>query len=171
MKTTRPSFVILAAVFAAASCASCGRAESAATSAPAAAAKPAAATPGDAGDGKKVYLRICFACHQPTGLGLPGAFPPLAGSAIVTEADPGKIIRIVLHGLQGPIEVKGTTYNSMMPPIVPALTDKEIADVLTYVRNEWGNKAAPVTVDAVTQIRAKEKGRTAPWTWAELTKP
>lgn len=127
------------------------------------------ATPAQIEAGKQVYARVCFACHQPTGLGLPGAFPPLAGSSIVTEADPGKIIRIVLHGLQGPVEVKGATYNSIMPPPVPALTDKEIADVLTYVRSEWGNQAAPVTIEAVTAIRAKAP-RPTPWTWAELIK-
>jgi mono/diheme cytochrome c family protein len=138
--------------------------------APTAAAKPAAGTPGDAEAGKAVYMRVCFACHQPTGLGLPGAFPPLAGSSIVTEADPGKIIRIVLHGLQGPIEVKGVKYNSMMPPHGPQLKDKEIADVLTYVRNTWENKATAVTVEAVAEVRAKDAARTTPWTWAELTK-
>lgn len=134
-----------------------------------AAAKETPGTPGKADAGKAVYLRVCFACHQPTGLGLPGAFPPLAGAAMVNEADPGKIIRIVLHGLIGPIEVKGVTYNSMMPPHAPQLKDQEIADVLTYVRNEWGNKAAPVTVEAVAKIRATVN-RATPWTWAELNK-
>jgi len=132
-------------------------------------AAPAKGTAGNPDAGKAVYLRVCVACHQPTGLGLPPAFPPLAGSSIVTEADPGKIIRIVLHGLQGPIEVNGVKYNSMMPALIPPLKDQEIADVLTYVRSTWNNKAAPVTVEAVAAIRAKEK-RTTPWTWAELTK-
>ena len=154
--TTLVSLALLAAAFVPAS----GAAEKAA---------PAKGTPGDADAGKKVYLRVCFACHQPTGLGLPGAFPPLAGSSIVTETDPGKIIRIVLHGLQGPIEVKGVKYNSMMPPHAAQLKDAEIADVLTYVRNSWTNQAAPVTVEAVAEVRAKVQ-RTTPWTWAELTK-
>jgi len=122
---------------------------------------------GDAAAGEEVYLRICFACHQLTGLGLPGAFPPLADSPIVTEADPGKLIRIVLHGLQGPVEVQGLTYNSVMPPPGSSLTDKDVADVLTYVRNAWGNEAAPVAVEAVTAIRTAVP-RPAPWTWAEL---
>jgi mono/diheme cytochrome c family protein len=128
------------------------------------------ATPAQIEAGKQVYARVCFACHQPTGLGLPGAFPPLAGSSIVTEADPKKIIRIVLHGLQGPIEVKGVKYNSVMPPHGPQLKDQEIADVLTYVRNTWENKAAPVSADVVAQIRKADKARTTMWTWAELTK-
>jgi len=145
----------------------CGRSDSAA----AAAAVPAvaAATPGDAIAGEAVYVRVCLACHQFNGLGLPPAFPPLADSSIVAEADPGRIIRIVLHGLQGPIEVNGILYNSVMPPPVPPLTDKEVADVLTYVRSEWGGEAAPVTVEAVTAIRT-QAGRSTPWTWAELEK-
>jgi mono/diheme cytochrome c family protein len=155
--TTLVSLALLAAAFVPAS----GAADKAA---------PAKGTPGDADAGKGVYLRVCFACHQPTGLGLPGAFPPLAGAAPAVEADPGKIIRIVLHGLQGPIEVKGVKYNSMMPPHGPQLKDKEIADVLTYVRSAWENKAPAVTVEAVAAIRAKESKRTTPWTWAELTK-
>jgi mono/diheme cytochrome c family protein len=149
----------------------CSRNESSAV-APAPVKTPAVptATPGDAEAGKSVYLRVCFACHQPTGLGLPPAFPPLAGSSIATAADPGKIIRIVLHGLQGPIEVNGTTYNSMMPPHAAQLKDREIADALTYVRSAWGNTAAPVTVEAVAEIRATVP-RPAPWTWAELNPP
>jgi mono/diheme cytochrome c family protein len=114
-------------------------------------------------------MRVCFACHQANGLGLPGAFPPLAGSSIVTEADTGKIIRIVLHGLQGPIEVKGVKFNSLMPAQGAQLNDKEIADALTYVRNAWGNTAAPVTVEAVAGVRAQVQ-RPTPWTWDELTK-
>jgi mono/diheme cytochrome c family protein len=129
----------------------------------------ATGTLGDAVAGEAVYLRICFACHQLTGLGLPYAFPPLVDSPIVTDADPGKLIRIVVHGLQGPIEIQGITYNSVMPPPAPSLTDKEVADVLTYVRNAWGNEAAPVTAEAVTAIRTKVQ-RSAPWTWAELEK-
>jgi mono/diheme cytochrome c family protein len=146
----------------------------AAPAAPTAATAATAATadtPGNASDGKKVYLRVCLACHQPTGLGLPGAFPPLVGSAIVTEPDPGKIIRIAMHGLQGPIKVKGTTYNSIMPTIAPPLTDKEITDVLTHIRSEWSDKADSVSVEVVARIRGAEKSRGTPWTWAELAKP
>ena len=99
--------------------------------------------------------------------GLPGAFPPLADSPIVTETDPGKLIRIVLHGLQGPIEVQGITYISVMPPPGASLTDQDVADVLTYVRSAWGNEAAPVAVEAVTAIRTTDP-RSTPWTWAEL---
>lgn len=135
------------------------------------AAAPAAAedtTPGDAATGQRVYLRVCFVCHQPNGLGVPDAFPPLAGSTIVA-GDPDRLIRIVLHGLQGPVEVNGTTFNSVMPAQGTILKDFEIANVLTYVRSAWGNHASPVSVEAVTQVRSTVK-RDAMWTWAELTK-
>lgn len=155
------------ATFAALFAAGCGGSESKVVSAvPAVAAGPL----GDAVAGEGVYLRICLGCHQHTGLGLPGAFPPLADSPIVTEADPGKLIRIVLHGLQGPIEVQGITYISVMPPPGASLTDQDVADVLTYVRSAWGNEAAPVPVEAVTAIRTTDP-RSTPWTWAELQRP
>jgi mono/diheme cytochrome c family protein len=178
-KTTHLPLVPLA-LLAAALFTGCGPSEKpASTSAATPAAPPTAprptataqpvGTPGDAQAGNAVYMRVCFACHQANGLGLPGAFPPLAGSSIVTEADTGKIIRIVLHGLQGPIEVKGVKFNSLMPAQGAQLNDKEIADALTYVRNAWGNTAAPVTVEAVAGVRAQVQ-RPTPWTWDELTK-
>ncbi len=158
---------LLAALFAS-GCAHSSDTE-AASAVPVKVAPAAAAPAGDPVAGEAVYQRICIVCHQYNGLGLPGAFPPLAGVSIVTAADPGKIIRIVLHGLQGPVDVDGTTFNSIMPPPAPALNDQEVADVLSYVRNEWGNEAAPVTVEAVTAIRAQGT-RATPWTWAELEK-
>lgn len=123
--------------------------------------------------GKKVYAAVCMACHQANGLGLPGAFPPLAGSEWVTGSEE-RLIRIVLHGLQGPVKVKGTEYNSMMPATgrVPGsgfnLSDDRIAAVLTYVRQEWGNQAGPVTPEKVAAVHAKEAARSKPWTAAEL---
>jgi mono/diheme cytochrome c family protein len=127
------------------------------------------ATPAQIEAGKAVYARVCFACHQPTGLGLPGVFPPLADAEQVA-GDPGRLIRIVLHGLQGPIKVKGVTYTNIMPPHGAQLKDQEVADVLTYVRHTWGNQATPVAAEAVAKIRASDKARTAMWTWAELEK-
>ena len=127
---------------------------------PAAAHAPAA-------DGKKVYSSTCAACHQPTGQGASGTYPPLAGSEIVT-GDEAKLIRVVLHGLTGEIEVQGETFNGAMPAWGPTLKDDDIAAVLTYVRSAWGNKAAPVTPATVAQIRAATKARTSPWTAAEL---
>jgi mono/diheme cytochrome c family protein len=133
------------------------------------AAKAAPVTLGDYDAGKKLYMTTCFACHQATGLGLPGAFPPLAGAELVNANDPGKMIRIVLHGLQGPITVKGTAFNSVMPGLGNTLKDQQIADVITYVRGAWNNTGAPVSVEAVVAVRAAYPGRANMWTYAELT--
>jgi mono/diheme cytochrome c family protein len=116
--------------------------------------------------GAAVYARTCIACHQPTGMGLPPVFPPIANAPIVV-GNPELPIKFILQGLMGPITVNGTTYNSMMPP-VPGVSDAEIADVLTYVRQSFGNQGNPVTADQVKAVRAATAGRTAPWTTAEL---
>ena len=100
--------------------------------------------------GRRVFQMACFACHQPNGLGLPGIFPPLAASDYI-KADKKRTIRIPLKGLTGPIIVNGATYNSVMPP--QAFTDRQIADVLTYVMNSWGNTLGSVSVDEVKQAR------------------
>jgi mono/diheme cytochrome c family protein len=118
-------------------------------------------------DGKQVYSTTCAACHQATGLGVEGTYPPLAGSEIV-EGDEGKIARIVLHGLTGPVEVAGETYSGAMPPWGGVLKDPEIAAVITYVRGAWGNHAAPVSAAKVASIRASNAARKTPWTAAEL---
>jgi nitrite reductase (NO-forming) len=102
--------------------------------------------------GKQVYMGLCFACHQPDGKGLPMAFPPLAGSDFLL-ADRDRAIRIVLKGLVGPVTVNGQTINSAMPPQEAALTDAQIADVLTYVSNTWGNKGDAFTADQVKAMR------------------
>lgn len=123
------------------------------------------------GRGAAVYVnKGCVACHQPSGLGLPGQFPPLAGSEWVNAAGPNKIIRFVLHGVAGPIEVKGGAYNGAMPPWKDVLTEQEIADVLSYVRNNWGNKAAVVTPAQVKAIKNKVGERATPWS-ADEVKP
>jgi mono/diheme cytochrome c family protein len=116
--------------------------------------------------GAAVYARTCIACHQPTGLGLPPVFPPLANAPIVA-GNPELPVKFILQGLMGPITVNGMTYNSMMPPVA-GLSDADIADVLTYVRQSFGNKANAVTADQVKAIRAANAARTAPWTTAEL---
>ncbi len=93
----------------------------------------------------------CSACHQATGLGITGAFPPLAGSEWV--AGPVEnLIRIQLRGLKGEIEVKGVKYNSVMSPN-SNMSDDQIAEVLTYVRNAWGNEGSAVTPDMVAALR------------------
>ena len=118
-------------------------------------------------DGKAVYGTTCAACHQATGDGVSGVFPPLAGSEWVT-GDEAKLARIVLHGLTGPVEVAGETYAGMMPPWGGALKDPELAAVLTYIRSSWGNKATPVTAAKIASIRAATTARTTPWTAPEL---
>ena len=123
--------------------------------------------------GKTVYNGVCIACHQATGLGLPPAFPPLAGSEWALGSEE-RVIRIVLYGLQGPIKVKGTEFNNLMPATGPGssfnLSPERVAAVLTYVRQEWGNdKKEPISVEKVVEIRGKE-GNRGPMTVADLEK-
>ena len=118
-------------------------------------------------DGQRVYAQTCSACHQPTGLGIAGAFPPLAGSEWVT-GDKGRLVRIVMHGLSGPITVAGEEYESMMPPFGGTLGDPELAAVATYIRSSWGNTGDAVTAAEVAAVRAAEAGRTSPWTVVDL---
>ena len=124
--------------------------------------------------GKKVFETYCMICHQSTGQGTPGTFPPLAGSEWVQAPEPGRIIRLVLDGSQGPIIVKGQQFpaSSAMPPWKENLKDEDIAAVLTYIRGnqEWGNNAPPVTVDRVKAVRGKMATRGTPWSPDELLK-
>lgn len=123
--------------------------------------------------GKKAYLSACASCHQPSGLGVAGAYPPLVASEWVVGSEE-RLTRLVLHGLNGPIEVEGKTYNGAMPAFgkVPGggynWNEEKISQVLTYIRSEWGNQAAPVTKDKVVEVLAKEKARAKAWTSAEL---
>jgi mono/diheme cytochrome c family protein len=120
-----------------------------------------------AANGARVYAKVCLVCHQATGAGLPKVFPPLAGSDWVA-GDPETLAKIVLHGLTGPVTVSGKKYASAMGGQVGLLTDEEIADVLTYVRSSWGNKADPVAAEVVTKVRT-EFPKHAPWTVQQLT--
>jgi uncharacterized protein len=118
--------------------------------------------------GQALYTLHCVACHGPEGKGVPGAFPPLDGSAwAVSEASVP--IRIVLHGLQGPIVVKGEKFEAIMPGI-PTLTDQQVSDVLTFVRQSWSNDGSPVRVEKVKEQRAKHAARATPWTALELSR-
>lgn len=130
---------------------------------------PAAA--GAAVDGAAVYASRCLACHQASGAGLPGVFPPLAGSEWVTGQET-TLAALVLHGVSGALTVRGRTYNGAMPPFGAQLQDAELAAVLTHVRSQWGNGAAPVTADTVATVRKESAARTAPFKGdAELTPP
>jgi len=120
------------------------------------------------GRGAKVYeAKGCAGCHQASGMGLAGVNPPLAGSEWVLAEGPNRLIRIVMHGLNGPITVKGQAYNSQMPPLGDAMTHRELADVLSYIRNSWGNKASIVKEAQVKAIADKEKGKPQ-WKPADL---
>ena len=127
----------------------------------------AAAVPAAAVNGQAVFESRCAACHQANGQGLPGAFPPLAGSEYVLGEEE-RVVRIVLHGLQGPVTVKGQAFNGAMPAWADVMSDAEIAAVLTYVRSSWGNSAEAIAVEKVAEQRAATTGRTTPWTAAEL---
>src|SRR5438105_4280718 len=103
--------------------------------------------------GKKKFLPNCATCHQPNGLGVPGQYPPLAGSEFTTGGS-RRPAMIVLKGLQGPVKVKGQEYGTaVMQPWDKTLTDQKIADVLTYERSEWGNSASPVTAEQISALR------------------
>ncbi len=129
--------------------------------------RPPAAAAQAPRSGAQVYAAVCAACHQPAGEGNGESYPPLAGSSWVT-GDERRLVRIILHGLTGEIDVEGQSYSGAMPPWGPTLRDDEIAAVATYVRNSWGNKASAVTAATVAQLRAAHKARTTPWTAAEL---
>jgi mono/diheme cytochrome c family protein len=122
----------------------------------------------DAAKGEKLFIVNCAACHQATGLGVPGAFPPLAKSAWVTGPEE-RIIKAVLAGLAGEIEVNGVKYNGNMPNIGAGLKDAQIAHIATYVRQAWGNVAEPVMDTKVAEVR-KAIGNRAQYSPADLLK-
>lgn len=117
---------------------------------------------GPSSDGAALFASHCAACHQATGEGLPGVFPPLAGSEWVNGRD-STVAAIVLHGITGSLTVKGSHYNGAMPTFGGQLSDEQIAALLSYLRRQWGNQAAPVTAETVAQTREAHKARTAPF--------
>jgi len=117
--------------------------------------------------GKRVFAANCQTCHQADGMGMPGTYPHLAGSSWVLT-DEYKLVRIVLNGLQGPLELDGKQFNSVMTPFRDTLSDKQIAEVLSYVRNSWGNEASVIPEEFVAQVRKDSKDRTTQWTPEEL---
>src|SRR5207253_6932622 len=103
--------------------------------------------------GKKIFLANCATCHQANGLGVPGQYPPLVGSEYVINGT-RRPAMIVLKGLEGPLTVKGGHFGTaVMQPWDKTLSDQKIADVLTYIRSEWGNKASPVTAEQIAALR------------------
>jgi mono/diheme cytochrome c family protein len=119
--------------------------------------------------GRETYTTLCAACHQPHGGGNPGVAPPLAGSDWVS-GPPERLVRVVLHGLYGPIDVAGQRWNLHMPGFgaFPSMTDEHLAGVLSYVRRAWGNTSVPIEPAIVTSVRRETTGRTLPWRAEEL---
>jgi nitrite reductase (NO-forming) len=103
--------------------------------------------------GRRAYAQACEACHQPDGEGIPGAFPPLAAADFLNE-DERRAIRTVINGLSGPITVNGVEYNSVMPAV--ALSDEDVANVLTYVYSQWGNSGAVIMPEQVEAERQRQ---------------
>ncbi|HYD52988.1 MAG TPA: cytochrome c [Gemmatimonadaceae bacterium] len=130
-------------------------------------AQAAAAVSDPVAAGRRVYDKNCVSCHQSSGKGVPGAFPPLVASEWVTGS-PEVLTRILLHGLQGPVQVAGAPYNGLMPAWKDVLKDEEIAAVATYIRQWAPNAAAAVPVDQVKAERAAHAARSAAWTAEEL---
>jgi len=122
------------------------------------AAEVAAAGP----DGAAVFEANCQTCHQANGLGVQGAIPPLAGSRYVTGPAEAPV-QILLHGIDGPISVRGADYDGRMPRFGEVLTDAEIAAVVSYVRSTWGNAAPPVEAAFVAEQRARFDATRGPW--------
>jgi len=104
--------------------------------------------------GRQLFTGTCSVCHQANGEGLAGVFPPLAKSDLIA-ADPKRAIQILLHGLSGKVTVNGKDYNSVMPPM-SQLNDDEVANIVTYVLNSWGNPGGRVAADEVAKARASK---------------
>jgi len=111
--------------------------------------------------GGKLYAAHCAACHQANGQGLTGAFPPLAGSDYLASGGPAVAVDVVLNGLKGPITVNGREYNSVMPNL-SYLNDDNVADIVTFVLNSWGNSGGEVSSAEVAAVRAGNAGREIP---------
>jgi mono/diheme cytochrome c family protein len=119
--------------------------------------------------GEKVFAVRCASCHQANGLGIAGQYPPLDGSNWVT-ADPGIVTNIILKGLKGEIVVKGETYgtSAAVNMAAVAISDREIANVVTYVRQAWGNNVDEIFEDEVAAIRADSIEQQDQWTGDQI---
>jgi mono/diheme cytochrome c family protein len=112
-------------------------------------------------DGAPIFAAKCAACHQASGQGVSGVFPPLAGSEWVVGS-PTRLVQILLHGVNGEMVVKGNTYKGAMPAF-GALQDAELAALASYLRTQWGNAAAEITAAFVAEQREATKARDKPW--------
>jgi mono/diheme cytochrome c family protein len=118
--------------------------------------------------GKARYDQVCGLCHGMDGLGKPGQAPPLTDSEWVNTKGAQGVITIPLAGISGTLSVKGQTWNLSMPAMGAAMSDEDLADVLTFIRSSWGNKQSAVTADDVKAVRAKLGARPQPLTGESL---
>jgi len=125
-----------------------------------------ASGPRVASSGEQLYEKACLACHQPGGAGLPGVYPALVDSAWV-RGDPERLIRIVLHGLANPGD-GGEASAVLQMPALGGMSDEEVAEVVDYVRAEFGGMDSGVSSEQVGRVRKRFAERTAPWTFPEL---
>jgi mono/diheme cytochrome c family protein len=117
--------------------------------------------------GKIRFETYCAGCHLNEGPWMRGEAPPLEGSSWVAGPE-NRVVRIVLHGLHGPLEVQGQTYNQEMPGFAPILTDADIASLVSYLRRRYGGATAPTPEAAVRLLRAANQDRKHYWTVDEL---
>jgi mono/diheme cytochrome c family protein len=115
------------------------------------------------------FERLCAGCHGSDGRAIEGEAPPLAESSWVAGPE-SRLIRIVMHGVKGPIEVGGAVYDREMPGFGTRLSDEEMALLLSLLRGRWGGPGAPITPESVRRVRAAEGNRTRYWTVEELLK-
>lgn len=121
----------------------------------------------EAGAGRKLFADYCAACHHAEGLGVQGGGPPLVASPWVAGTE-ARLIRIVLHGIRGPLTLGEQTYNLEMPGFGPILGDAQISALLSFVHGRFGASTAPITPATVSDVRAATRGRTEYWTVNEL---
>lgn len=150
--------------------AACGGADQQASNDAPATSTTAAAPGGAASTGEQLYQQRCITCHQANGQGIPGSFPPLAGSEYANAANPVVPALIVINGISGPLTVHGVQYNGLMPPygVGIQMSDQEVSELLTFVRSSWGNQASPVTPEDVARARAWPRTNTGNVTAEEL---
>jgi mono/diheme cytochrome c family protein len=129
-----------------------------------------AAVPASAKTGAQLFAITCASCHQAKGEGVPDRYPPLAGSEWVS-GDPDRLLRIVLRGLTGEVEVQGEMVTGAMPAWGPTLKDPQVAAVVSYVRDKFGGGAAAVTAADVARARKATAARKQPYTARELAHP
>ena len=128
---------------------------------------PPPAPPPDIVEGRTHFQSYCSPCHHPEGRGIEDGPPPLVGSSWVAGPE-SRLIRIVLHGVRGTIEVSGKTYSLEMPGFGTVLTDTQVASTLSFVRRRFGEPSPPVREATVSRVRAATRDRTRYWTAQEL---